>query len=173
VTGELRTTDESAFAEPVDSDVDLHVAGQRRELLRTHGAVLVVIAAGGGLGAFARYELARLLPTHPDGFPWATFITNVTGCLLIGILMVAITDIWVAHHLLRPFLGVGILGGFTTFSTYVGETRNLLQPNTVGIAFAYLAGTLLCALLATLTAVRLTRAAYEYRIRHRREATSA
>ncbi len=157
---------EPSVVEPIDSDVDLGSPIQWRD----HGAVLAVIAAGSGLGALARYAIAQLLPTQPGHFPWATFATNVIGSFLIGVLMVAITDIWVAHHLLRPFLGVGILGGFTTFSTYASETRNLLQPGTVALAFIYLAATLVCALLATLAAVRVTRAAYETARRHQ-EAT--
>ncbi len=133
----------------------------QRESRRDRTMLLAAIAAGGGLGALARYGLAELWPTPPEGFPWATFTTNVSGCFLIGVLMVLITDVWIAHRLLRPFLGVGVLGGFTTFSAYTNETRNLLQPGTIGLAFAYLAGTLVAALLATLAAVRLTRAAYE------------
>jgi CrcB protein len=121
--------------------------------------VLGVIALGGGLGALARYGLTRLLPTRPGRFPWGTFTTNVLGCLLIGVLMVLITEVWSAHRLVRPFLGVGILGGFTTFSTYAVEIGGLLQPGTVGLAFAYLAGTLIGAMLAVIAGVWATRAA--------------
>ena len=145
------------FTKPIDPDIDLHVAEQRQELARSHGAVLLVIAAGGGLGALARYGLAELLPTRPGHFPWGTFVTNVAGCLLIGVLMVLVTEVVPTHRLVRPFLGVGVLGGFTTFSTYAVETRGLLQPGSVVLAFCYLAGTLLCALLAVAAGVWLTR----------------
>ena len=145
------------LSEPTDPDIDLRFTSQRRELGRTHGAVLAVIALGGGIGSIARYGLAQLLPTRPGHFPWGTFGTNVAGCFLIGVLMVLITEVWSAHRLVRPFLGVGVLGGFTTFSTYAVETRGLLQPGTVGLAFAYLAGTLICAMLAVIAAVWLTR----------------
>ncbi|MPZ86239.1 MAG: fluoride efflux transporter CrcB [Actinophytocola sp.] len=144
---------------PIDPDVDLRIPSQRRELVRSHGAVLAVIALGGGLGALARYGLAELLPTPPGQFPWATFTANVAGCFLIGVLMVLITEVWSAHRLVRPFLGVGFLGGFTTFSTYAAETRALLSPGTVLTAFGYLAGTLVCALLAVAAGVWLTRTA--------------
>jgi CrcB protein len=149
--------DKIELTEPIDSDVDLHVASQRGELVGSHGTVLLVIALGGGLGAVARYGLAELLPAQPGRFPWATFTTNVVGCFLIGVLMVLVTEVWSAHRLVRPFLGVGILGGFTTFSTYAVETRGLLRPGTVGVAFAYAAGTLICAMLAVITGVWLTR----------------
>nr|WP_051495139.1 fluoride efflux transporter CrcB [Nocardia nova] len=126
---------------------------QRRELFREHGAVLAVIAVGGGLGGLSRYGLSRLLPTHPGQFPWGTFTENVLGCLAIGVLMVLITEVWPAHRLVRPFVGVGFLGGFTTFSTYTVEIRGLLQPGSAVLAFVYLAATLLCALLAVLAGV--------------------
>jgi fluoride exporter len=142
----------------VDPDVDLRVATQRREMIGHHGPVLGVIALGGGLGALARYGLALALPTRPGRFPWGTFATNVLGCLLIGVLMVLITEVWAAHRLARPFLGVGFLGGFTTFSTYALETHGLLQPGTVGLAFGYLAGTLVAAMLAVVVGVWATRA---------------
>lgn len=141
----------------IDPDIDVHEPGQRAELSRTHGAVLAVISAGGAVGALGRYGLALLWPTPVGGFPWATFVTNVIGCFLIGVLMVVVTEIGAAHPLVRPFLGVGILGGFTTFSTYANDTRALLQPDSALTAFAYFSATLLCALLATVAAVALTR----------------
>ncbi|MFF0494123.1 fluoride efflux transporter FluC [Nocardia sp. NPDC004068] len=150
---------EKLAREPIDPDLEPDLPRPQRESARERGVLMGVIAIGGSLGALGRYGLAQLWPTTPGGFPWATFATNVTGCFLLGVLMVLITDVWSAHRLLRPFLGVGVLGGFTTFSTYANETRNLLQPNSIGVAFGYLAGTLICALLATLLAVRITRAA--------------
>ncbi|MET9487697.1 CrcB family protein [Nocardia sp. NPDC006630] len=168
MTSERNEKDGTPFS-PIDSDVDLHTSGQRQELSATHGLVLAVIAAGGALGALARYGLAQVWPTHAGGFPWATFVTNVAGCFLIGVLMVVITDIRKAHPLTRPFLGVGILGGFTTFSTYANETRALIQPGTVALAFTYLAATLLCALLAALAAMRLTRGVHAAALRRGQE----
>ncbi|RDI55629.1 fluoride efflux transporter FluC [Nocardia mexicana] len=139
----------------------------RRGSNRSQGAVLLAVALGGGLGAVARYGLAQWWPTPPGGFPWATFVTNVTGCFLIGVLMVAVAEIWIAHPLIRPFLGVGVLGGFTTFSTYANEIGELLRPGEAMVACVYLVGTLASALLATVAAMRLTRACYDS-LRHRR-----
>ncbi|MGP4015832.1 fluoride efflux transporter CrcB [Saccharopolyspora sp. 5N708] len=148
-------TSDAEVVEPIDPDVDLRVG--MRELAHSHLPVLAVIALGGGLGALARYGLSQLLPTAPGHFPWATFWTNIIGCFLIGILMVLITEVWSARRLLRPFIGVGFLGGFTTFSTYAVEFRGLLQPGSVGTAFGYLLATLLGALLAVILGVWLTR----------------
>ena len=137
----------------VDPDVDVHVPAQRGELARTHGGVLAVVGLGGGLGALGRYGISLLLPTTPGHFPLGTFVINVLGCFLIGVLMVR----WGQRPLLRPFLGVGILGGFTTFSTYAVETRALMTPGEVPLAMLYLFGTLAAAMLAVLAGVALMR----------------
>jgi fluoride exporter len=142
----------------VDPDVDLHVPAQRRELTGAHVRVLGVIALGGGIGALGRYGIESLLPAAPGGFPWGTFLINVSGCALIGVLMVLVTDVFTGRPLLRPFVGVGVLGGFTTFSTYANEVRGLLRPGALPVAFSYLAGTVVCALLAVLGAMVATRA---------------
>ncbi|NUT98116.1 MAG: CrcB family protein, partial [Saccharothrix sp.] len=74
-------------------------------------------------------------------------------------LMVLITEKWQAHPLARPFLGVGVLGGFTTFSSYTNDFRHLLTSGGVLEAFAYLVVTLVAAVGATALAVALTRRA--------------
>jgi CrcB protein len=143
--------------EAIDPDVDLHVPAQRRELSASRLPVLAAVAVGGGIGSMARYGLLLVLPTMHGQFPWGTFAINVVGCALIGVLMVLISEVWSAHRLLRPLLGVGVLGGFTTFSTYAVEVQGLLDPGSLPTALAYLAGTPVCALLAVLAAVWLTR----------------
>jgi fluoride exporter len=142
---------------PVDSDVDVRVPRQRVELRAAPWAVLGTIAAGGVLGAEARFGLATLLPHRTGQFPWATFLTNVSGCLLIGALMVLVTEVWAAHPLLRPFLGVGVLGGFTTFSTYTVDIQQLVRAGAARTGLLYLAATLLAALAAVYTGIVLTR----------------
>jgi CrcB protein len=120
--------------------------------------VLAVVASGGVLGALGRYGLGVALRSGERGFPWATFTINVSGCLFIGVLIVLVTEVWAAHRLLRPFLGTGLLGGYTTFSTYVVDTRRLLDLGAAGTALTYLFGTLAAALLATFLGVLGTRA---------------
>ena len=132
-----------------DSDVDLRSPRQRMELRRAPWAVLSVISAGGVLGATARYGLGVAFPAIPGRFPWATFGVNATGCLLIGVLMVLITEVWAGRRLVRPFLGVGVLGGFTTFSTYVVDAQRLVEAGAARTALVYLGGTLFAALAAT------------------------
>src|SRR5919112_1175643 len=131
---------------PTDSDVDLRGQRQRWELRRAPWAVLAAVSAGGVIGACARHALNLAWPHPPGRFPWATFVINVSGCLLIGVLMVLITEVWSAHRLLRPFLGVGVLGGYTTFSAYAGDVQRLVAAGAAGTALLYLAGTVLAAL---------------------------
>ncbi len=144
---------------PTDPDIDLHIAQQRWELRRAPWAILGAIATGGALGALARYGLSMAWPHRPGEFPWATFVTNVSGCLFIGALMVLITEVWSAHRLLRPFLGVGVLGGFTTFSTYTVDIQQLVAAGSARTGLVYLAGTLGAALAAVYTGITLTRVA--------------
>ncbi|ASW56873.1 CrcB family protein [Plantactinospora sp. KBS50] len=144
---------------PTDPDVDLHVARQRAELRRGGATLLAAIAAGGVVGALARYGLSVAWPHRPGGFPWATFVTNVTGCLLIGVLMVLITEVWTAHRLVRPFLGVGVMGGYTTFSTYAVEIQQAVAAGHPRMALLYLAATVTAALAAVYAGTALTRLA--------------
>jgi CrcB protein len=142
----------------VDPDVDLHVPEQRAELRRAPWGTLGAISAGGVLGALARYGLSSAFPYGPGEFPWPVFWTNVSGCLLIGVLMELIAEPRRAHRLLRPFLGVGVLGGYTTFSTYTVDIQRAVEHGAPRIGLAYLALTLAAALAAVLAGVRLTRA---------------
>jgi CrcB protein len=123
---------------------------------RIHRSAVAAIALGGAIGAWARWGVARLLPHDGGQFPWATLVTNVVGCFLIGVLMVLVVERWPAHRLVRPLLGTGVLGGFTTFSTYAVDTRTLVAADRDGLAAAYLVGTLVLGLLAVATGLRLT-----------------
>jgi CrcB protein len=110
--------------------------------------VLAVIALGGVLGAEARYALGVLLPHTPGAWPWSTLLVNLSGCVLIGALMVVITELAYGHRLLRPFLGVGVLGGYTTFSTATLDTLTLATAGRLGAAIAYTVATAVLAVLA-------------------------
>jgi CrcB protein len=123
--------------------------------------LLAAISLGGMVGASARYALELAWPPAPNGLPWATLLTNALGCLLIGVLMVFVVERGGAHPLLRPFAGVGVLGGFTTFSTYAVQVdQRADQP---ALALAYLAVTPLAALLAVAAGVAGTRALFKPR----------
>ena len=120
-------------------------------------SVLAAIAAGGAMGALARHLLEESVPTVPGAFPWATFLINVSGSLLIGVLMATLGLLPSRRRLARPFLGVGFLGGFTTFSTYAVQSHALVRSGHPVGALAYLGGTVLAALVAVLGGVLLVR----------------
>ncbi|WET82083.1 fluoride efflux transporter CrcB [Amycolatopsis sp. QT-25] len=120
--------------------------------------VLAVVGAGGALGSLARYGLSLAIPRSPGQFALSTFATNVSGCLLIGFLMAALTAAEAPHRLVRPFLGVGILGGYTTFSTYATDTLDLVTTGRPFTGLAYAFGTVAAALMAVYAGHEITRA---------------
>lgn len=92
-----------------------------------------MIAVGGGIGSVLRYAVETGLPHDGDSFPSATLLINLVGSLLLGALVVAVTEVRRGHPLLRPALGTGLLGGFTTFSTFAVETR--AAPGAIAVAY--------------------------------------
>ena len=98
----------------------------------------LIVGAGGAVGAIARY-LIGLMPLDPrNGFPVKTFLINVIGCFIIG-LIAAFSE----RNGLKPdlvlFIKVGICGGFTTFSTFALETETLIKTGHIGLALVYVA----------------------------------
>lgn len=108
--------------------------------------MLAVIALGGMIGASARYGVAQWLPTRTGRFPWATFWTNVSGSFILGLLLVLLLERFPPTRLLRPFLATGILGAFTTMSTYQVETALLIKDGHPVTAAAYGLGSLVVGL---------------------------
>lgn len=111
------------------------------------GAILEV-AVGGAIGTAARYALGRLAPVAPRTFPTTTFTINVVGAFLLGALIG-----YLARHRpddvrLRALIGIGVLGGFTTFSTFAVETVQLVRAHCEGIAVAYALGSVVAGTLA-------------------------
>nr|WP_203621054.1 fluoride efflux transporter CrcB [Streptomyces sp. SID8499] len=141
----------------------MRVPAQRRELGRGQWPVIAAVAVGGAVGACARYGAALLWPTATGAFPWSTFWVNVIGCGVIGVFMVIITDVWAAHRLVRPFFGTGVLGGFTTFSTYAVDIQRLVDGGHARTGLLYLAATMLAALAAVWATANLTRRVIEWR----------
>ncbi|MCX4759563.1 fluoride efflux transporter CrcB [Streptomyces sp. NBC_01275] len=127
--------------------------------------VVAAVAVGGGIGAAARYAAALGWPVQSGGFPWTTFWVNIAGCAVIGVFLVLITEALSAHPLVRPFFGTGVLGGFTTFSTYAVDIQRLVDAGRPATALAYLAATLCAALAAVWLAATATRRALTRRRR--------
>jgi fluoride exporter len=117
------------------------------------GGVVLVVAVGGAAGASLRVALAEVTPAGAD-FPWNTLLINVTGCALLALLPAL--DRVRAHPLLPPLLGTGLLGGFTTLSTWSEETHRLASDQRLATAAAYAVGTLALCLGAVALVDRFT-----------------
>lgn len=126
--------------------------------LARRAVVLSTIAAGGAVGALARYGVARALPVAGGGFPWATFAVNVSGSAALGVLLTIVVERVSGHPLLRPALGTGVLGAFTTFSTMVVDTTLLGRSGHVATAALYVVGSVAAGLLAVTAGMLATRA---------------
>jgi CrcB protein len=119
---------------PVDSDSLTPKAPHAQPRL------LALVAVGGAVGASLRYGLASVLPTAPDGFPTATFVTNVSGAFLLGALLELLARLGPDHggrRLVRLGLGTGVLGAFTTYSTLAVEVTELGRDGHVPLGLLY------------------------------------
>jgi CrcB protein len=114
-------------------------------------------ALGGVLGALARWGVGTALPRSPADWPWATMLVNLTGCLVLGVLLGLLFARHLDHPWLRPFLGTGVLGGYTTFSTFAVETVELADAGAWASAGAYVAVSVVGGVLAAAAGVALGR----------------
>lgn len=121
---------------------------------RTRAAVPIV-AVGGVIGSLARAALDTAIPhVDPLSWPWSTFVVNIIGSLVLGVVL----GILLRHSLAwwtRPLLVTGVLGGFTTFSAYAMQTRDLLTGSPVN-AVLYAAGSIVAGVIAVALGLALT-----------------
>jgi CrcB protein len=120
--------------------------------------VLAAIALGGMIGASARYGVAQAVHPGLSGFPWATFWTNLSGSLALGFLLVVVLDRLPTGRYARPFLATGVIGAYTTFSTFAVETDVLVQHGHGATAAAYVLGSLIGGVLAAWAGIAGARA---------------
>ncbi|GAB3439964.1 CrcB family protein [Phycicoccus ginsengisoli] len=111
-------------------------------------ALVGVVALGGLTGSLGRYAVGLALPHAPGGWPWGTFLVNVTGSFAMGVLVVWVLSMDRPHPWLRPFLGVGVLGGWTTFSSFALDVHVLSGAGQGGRAAAYLVASFVVGLVA-------------------------
>lgn len=109
---------------------------------------LLLVALGGGIGAAGRFGVSLAMPGRPGEWPWATFLINISGSLLIGFLAGWLATRGGAGEPWRLFLGVGVLGGFTTFSAYSLETMRMIERNDWAGASTYAIGSVVAGLIA-------------------------
>jgi len=121
--------------------------------------VYALAALGGVLGALARWGVATALPHPSGGWPWATLLVNVTGCLLIGVLLAVLLARFPSSPWLRPFLATGVLGGYTTYSTFAVDTIALVDAGRPALAVGYVVASVLGGVLAVVAGLLVGRAA--------------
>lgn len=105
--------------------------------------MLAAVAAGGGLGTVARHAVALAVDDPPGAFPWATFTVNATGSFALGLVLVVLLERAAPRRLLRlPFLTTGVLGAFTTYSTFAVEADLLVRDGRPTVALVYVVSSL-------------------------------
>lgn len=132
---------------PVDPD---GATGASRDLPRWEWDVVLAVAVGGIAGSELRYALGLLDEHGPQQFPWMTLLINAVGCVLIGALLAGLARSERAPRLARPLLGTGVLGGFTTFSTFNVDLVTLADQRCWGRAAIYLVATVVTCLLGVI-----------------------
>jgi CrcB protein len=118
---------------------------------------LAAIFAGGFLGAVARAELVEVLPPRAGQWPWATFLVNIAGAFLLGYFTTRLQERLPLSAYRRPFLGTGICGALTTFSTMQLELLQMLDDGRVGVAVTYAAASIVLGFAAVALATNLVR----------------
>jgi fluoride exporter len=125
--------------------------GKSESAYEWRGAILtiVVIGIGGVVGSTARWQISEWSAERwPSSFPWGTFLINVSGSLILGLYLTIVTERIAGRPLTRLLVATGVLGAYTTFSTFVYETVRLIQHGEPMTAVAYLAASLIAGLAA-------------------------
>lgn len=139
---------------PIDPDLGLDYeeefgrSAQRRRARRVQFVIVFALGCGGIVGAVSRYAISLAIPSATGHFPWSTFIINVSGSLILGFLLVMLIEQFPRGRLARPVIGTGVIGAYTTFSTYMVDAVLLIRSGHVGIAVVYLASSAVVGLLA-------------------------
>lgn len=121
---------------------------------------ILLVMGGGAIGAAMRFGIARAVPVPAAGWPWATFTANVLGGLAMGVLAAWVLRGDYSAEPLRLFAGVGVLGGFTTFSAFSLEMAEMIQRGQIALAAGYAAASVLLALAALFVGLLLAKAVW-------------
>lgn len=109
---------------------------------RLRPGTLLAVAAGGALGTATRDGLTTWFPWSTGSFPWTTFVINVSGSFVLGLLLTFVLERWPPTRYVRPFAAIGVLGGYTTFSTFSVEADLLFRDGHVTLGLTYVLGSL-------------------------------
>ena len=112
---------------------------------------VALVFVGGGVGACLRYLFEKWwAPATPPGFPWVTLMINLTGAFLLALVSVLVTTAWRDRTYISPLIGTGVLGGYTTWSTFIVENNQLLGEREYAVSIGYLTASLFGGLAAAL-----------------------
>lgn len=140
-------------------------ARQRSGWPRIHWRSVVAVGVGGFFGGLARYGVGLLWSTPAGTFPYATFAVNACGAFLLALLLVLVLDVLPPTTYLRPALGTGFCGAYTTFSSVVVSSNQLVADGSSSLAAGYLAASVFTGLAATSFGILLGRAIAANRVR--------
>ena len=122
------------------------------------GVIWLAVGAGGALGAMARHGVSRLsLHFLGPNFPWGTLAANITGSFVMGLLIVWLSAREPNSPALRAFLTVGLLGAFTTFSTFSLDAVTIYRDRDMAVAGAYVFASVLLSIFGLLSGIGLGR----------------
>ncbi len=108
--------------------------------IHTDWAHIAIVGAGAFFGTLARYDLGLLVPNGPDGWPTATFLINISGAFLLGMLLQSLLHQGKdegGRRIVRLTLGTGFMGAFTTYSSLATSVALLARGDRVGLAIGY------------------------------------
>jgi fluoride exporter len=142
---------EGSLGLPSDPDIEITRTGTRSTaagIRHPQVAIALAIGVGGVVGAIARYSVALGLSTQSRGFPWSTFVVNLTGSALLGFVLVLLIEQFPRGRLARPMIGTGLIGAYTTFSTFEVDAITLLRAGHAATAIIYLVASVIAGLAA-------------------------
>ena len=148
---------------PLDPDLGVDPPGgfgsrrRRRRMLRPQVVIVGALAVGGSIGAVSRYAISLALPTVTGRFPWGTFVINVSGSFVLGFLLIMLIEQFPQGRLARPVIGTGFIGAYTTFSTCMVESVELVRAGDSETALAYLGTSLVVGLAAVFIGMTVAR----------------
>jgi len=117
---------------------------------------ILLVGLGGGLGSILRYLCQKWFnETYPQPFPWGTFVVNLTGCFLIGVIYAVSEKSTALSPQTRLLLTTGFCGGFTTFSTFAFENMNMLRSGDTSYFLLYTIGSVVLGIIGVFAGVAI------------------
>jgi len=160
----LPSQDDEALDLPRDPDIDLPdvaplgAGGRGPRVRHPQRVIAVAIGVGGMVGAIARYSISLAMPTGAAEFPWSTLLVNVTGSAILGFVLVLLVEQFPRGRLARPIVGTGVIGAYTTFSTFEVDAVTLIRAGHPVTAGVYLVASVVVGLIAVWLGITTARA---------------